>query len=330
MSRNIYLNSTEELIKYINEDLQNESLIILDSALEQFKLHSNLNASHVYLKVSEETKNLETVEKIWEIMFSSNLNRSHEIVIIGGGVMLDLCSFAASTFKRGISYTLVPSTLLAMVDASHGGKNGFNNDYGKNQIGTFNLPKGVIVCFELLNTLKEKDYKDGLIELVKHGLIGSKEIFDKLISAEDFKIETEVIKKGIQIKEDIVKDDYLETGKRKYLNFGHTIGHLIEQDSKFTVSHGEAVAIGMIYELGLSKKHFGLPQEVIDLYVSYLEKLDYKKSYEFENSIDYLLGILKDDKKSKSDSVDIVLLSDVSQPNLICISFDELIEVIKN
>ncbi len=330
MSRNIYLNNTEELIKYINEDLQNESLIILDSALEQFKLHSNLNASHVYLKVSEETKNLETVEKIWEIMFSSNLNRSHEIVIIGGGVMLDLCSFAASTFKRGISYTLVPSTLLAMVDASHGGKNGFNNDYGKNQIGTFNLPKGVIVCFELLNTLKEKDYKDGLIELVKHGLIGSKEIFDKLISAEDFKIETEVIKKGIQIKEDIVKEDYLETGKRKYLNFGHTIGHLIEQDSKFTVSHGEAVAIGMIYELGLSKKHFGLPQEVIDLYISYLEKLDYKKSYEFENSIDYLLGILKDDKKSKSDSVDIVLLSDVSQPNLICISFDELIEVIKN
>ena len=330
MSRNIYLNNTEELIKYINEDLQNESLIILDSALEQFKLHSNLNASHVYLKVSEETKNLETVEKIWEIMFSSNLNRSHEIVIIGGGVMLDLCSFAASTFKRGISYTLVPSTLLAMVDASHGGKNGFNNDYGKNQIGTFNLPKGVIVCFELLNTLKEKDYKDGLIELVKHGLIGSKEIFDKLISAEDFKIETGVIKKGIQIKEDIVKEDYLETGKRKYLNFGHTIGHLIEQDSKFTVSHGEAVAIGMIYELGLSKKHFGLPQEVIDLYVSYLEKLDYKKSYEFENSIDYLLGILKDDKKSKSDSVDIVLLSDVSQPNLICISFDELIEVIKN
>ena len=330
MSRNIYLNNTEELIKYINEDLQNESLIILDSALEQFKLHSNLNASHVYLKVSEETKNLETVEKIWEIMFSSNLNRSHEIVIIGGGVMLDLCSFAASTFKRGISYTLVPSTLLAMVDASHGGKNGFNNDYGKNQIGTFNLPKGVIVCFELLNTLKEKDYKDGLIELVKHGLIGSKEIFDKLISAEDFKIETEVIKKGIQIKEDIVKEDYLETGKRKYLNFGHTIGHLIEQDSKFTVSHGEAVAIGMIYELGLSKKHFGLPQEVIDLYVSYLEKLDYKKSYEFENSIDYLLGILKDDKKSKSDSVDIVLLSDVSQPNLICLSFDELIEVIKN
>ena len=330
MPKNIYLNSTEELIKHINEELPNESLIILDSALEQFQLHSNFNASHVYLEVSEETKNLETIEKIWEIMFSSNLNRSDEVVIIGGGVMLDLCSFAASTYKRGVAFTLVPSTLLAMVDASHGGKNGFNNVHGKNQIGTFTLPKSVVVCFELLNTLKDNDYKDGLIELVKHGLIGSKEIFNTLVSTENFKIDNKTIKKGIQIKEDIVKEDYLETGKRKYLNFGHTIGHLIEQDSKFNLSHGEAVAIGMIYELELSKKHFGLPQEVIDLYISYLEKLDFKKSYVFENSIDYLLKILKDDKKSKSDSVDIVLLSDISQPNLISISFDELIEVIQN
>ena len=330
MPKNIYLNTTEELIKHINEELPNESLIILDSALEQFQLHSNFNASHVYLEVSEETKNLETIEKIWEIMFLSNLNRSDEVVIIGGGVMLDLCSFAASTYKRGVAFTLVPSTLLAMVDASHGGKNGFNNVHGKNQIGTFTLPKSVVVCFELLNTLKDNDYKDGLIELVKHGLIGSKEIFNTLVSTENFKIDTKTIKKGIQIKEDIVKEDYLEIGKRKYLNFGHTIGHLIEQDSKFNLSHGEAVAIGMIYELDLSKKHFGLPQEVIDLYISYLEKLDFKKSYEFENSIDYLLEILKDDKKSKSDSIDIVLLSDISQPNLISISFDELIEVIQN
>tara|TARA_B100001121_G_scaffold30455_1_gene25005 strand:- start:920 stop:1912 length:993 start_codon:yes stop_codon:yes gene_type:complete len=330
MSKNTYLNSTEELIKHINRDLPNESLIILDSALEQFQLHSNFNASHVYLEVSEETKNLETIEKIWEIMFSSNLNRSDEVAIIGGGVMLDLCSFAASTYKRGVAFTLVPSTLLAMVDASHGGKNGFNNVHGKNQIGTFTLPKSVVVCFELLNTLKDNDYKDGLIELVKHGLIGSKEIFNTLVSTENFKIDTKTIKKGIQIKEDIVKEDYLETGKRKYLNFGHTIGHLIEQDSKFNLSHGEAVAIGMIYELELSKKHFGLPQEVIDLYLSYLEKLDFRKSYEFENSNDYLLEILKDDKKSKSDSVDIVLLSGISQPNLISISFDELIEVIQN
>ena len=104
MPKNIYLNSTEELIRYINEDLPNESLIILDSSLKQFKLHNNFNTNHVYLNVSEETKNLETVEKIWEIMFLSNLNRSDEVVIIGGGVMLDLCSFAASTYKRCSSH----------------------------------------------------------------------------------------------------------------------------------------------------------------------------------------------------------------------------------
>jgi len=329
-SKITYLDNVDRLNSYLRKNFStSSSVIFVDSKVSsEYKFDENFNTHEIL--INEETKNITTVEKIWEIMFSSKLTRSDEIVIIGGGVMLDLCSFAASTYKRGVAFTLVPSTLLAMVDASHGGKNGFNNVHGKNQIGTFNLPKSVVVCFELLNTLKDNDYKDGLIELVKHGLIGSKEIFNTLVSTENFKIDTKTIKKGIQIKEDIVKEDYLETGKRKYLNFGHTIGHLIEQDSKFNLSHGEAIAIGMIYELELSKKHFGLPQEIIDLYISYLEKLDFKKSYEFENSIDYLLEILKDDKKSKSDSIDIVLLSDVSHPNLISISFDELIEVIQN
>ena len=156
MSKNIYLNSTEELIKHINEELPNESLIILDSALEQFQLNSNFNASHVYLEVSEETKNLETIEKIWEIMFLSNLNRSDELVIIGGGVMLDLCSFAASTYKRGVAFTLVPSTLLAMVDSSIGGKTGVNSDYGKNSIGSFYQPKLVLVDSVFLKSLDKK------------------------------------------------------------------------------------------------------------------------------------------------------------------------------
>ena len=117
----------------------------MDSALEQFQLHSNFNASHVYLEVSEETKNLETIEKIWEIMFLSNLNRSDEVVIIGGGVMLDLCSFAASTYKRGVAFTLVPSTLLAMVDASHGGKTVLIMFMEKTRLELLIYPK-VLLC----------------------------------------------------------------------------------------------------------------------------------------------------------------------------------------
>lgn len=330
MTRNIFLESCNDLGHHIGENFSNNSLIIVDEALEKLNLHTLSDLQTKYFKVSEDTKNLNAIEAIWDIMFSSNLNRSSEVIIIGGGVLLDLAAFAASTFKRGISFTLIPSTLLAMVDASHGGKNGFNNNYGKNQIGTFNLPNNVIICSELLSTLDDRDYKDGLVELIKHGLIGSKEIFNQLVISDDIKVDFETIKKGIQIKTDIVEEDFLENGKRKYLNFGHTIGHLIEHDSNFNLSHGQAVAIGINYELELSKRHFGLSQEVVDNYNLFLKKISFSNSYEFINNINDLIKILEDDKKSTEDSIDIVLLSDISEPNLINLSFGEILEVVQN
>jgi len=330
MTRNIFLESCNDLGQHIGENFSNNSLIIVDEALDKLNLHTLSDLQTKYFKVSEDTKNLNAIEAIWDIMFSSNLNRSSEVIIIGGGVLLDLAAFAASTFKRGISFTLIPSTLLAMVDASHGGKNGFNNNYGKNQIGTFNLPNNVIICSELLSTLDDRDYKDGLVELIKHGLIGSKEIFNQLVFSDDIKVDFETIKKGIQIKTDIVEEDFLENGKRKYLNFGHTIGHLIEHDSNFNLSHGQAVAIGINYELELSKRHFGLSQEVVDNYNLFLKKINFSNSYEFINNINDLIKILEDDKKSTEDSIDIVLLSDISEPNLINLSFGEILEVVQN
>tara|TARA_B100000035_G_scaffold146489_2_gene124760 strand:- start:708 stop:1700 length:993 start_codon:yes stop_codon:yes gene_type:complete len=330
MTRNIFLESCNDLGHHIGENFSNNSLIIVDEALDKLNLHTLSDLQTKYFKVSEDTKNLNAIEAIWDIMFSSNLNRSSEVIIIGGGVLLDLAAFAASTFKRGISFTLIPSTLLAMVDASHGGKNGFNNNYGKNQIGTFNLPNNVIICSELLSTLDDRDYKDGLVELIKHGLIGSKEIFNQLVFSDDIKVDFETIKKGIQIKTDIVEEDFLENGKRKYLNFGHTIGHLIEHDSNFNLSHGQAVAIGINYELELSKRHFGLSQEVVDNYNLFLKKINFSNSYEFINNINDLIKILEDDKKSTEDSIDIVLLSDISEPNLINLSFGEILEVVQN
>jgi len=330
MTRNIFLESCNDLGHHIGENFSNNSLIIVDEALDKLNLHTLSDLQTKYFKVSEDTKNLNAIEAIWDIMFSSNLNRSSEVIIIGGGVLLDLAAFAASTFKRGISFTLIPSTLLAMVDASHGGKNGFNNNYGKNQIGTFNLPNNVIICSELLSTLDDRDYKDGLVELIKHGLIGSKEIFNQLVISDDIKVDFETIKKGIQIKTDIVEEDFLENGKRKYLNFGHTIGHLIEHDSNFNLSHGQAVAIGINYELELSKRHFGLSQEVVDNYNLFLKKINFSNSYEFINNINELIKILEDDKKSTEDSIDIVLLSDISEPNLINLSFGEILEVVQN
>jgi len=325
---NKYLETLEELLNDLNQTNNNYDLVIVDSNLEFYNFEKLLNTDVLYIDISESTKNLVSVEIVWNALFEHNLNRMSNLLIIGGGVLLDVCAFAASTYKRGISFCLVPTTLLAMVDAAHGGKNGFNNNYGKNQIGTFTEPKSIFVCHELLDSLSEKDYKDGLIELIKHGLIGSSEIYEQLSLGSEYKVSLETIKKGIKIKLDIVSEDFTELNKRKLLNFGHTIGHLIEKDSEFKVSHGEAVAIGIYYELLLSKKHMGLPQEVINSYLKYIEKINYNYTYKFSKGKDSIMEALKNDKKSLIDNVDIVLLSGISKPNIINLSFDELFEVI--
>ena len=325
---NTYSETLEELLNDLNQTNNNYHLVIIDSNLEFYNFEKLLNADVLYIDISENAKNLSSVEKVWNALFEHNLNRLSNLLIIGGGVLLDVCAFAASTYKRGISFSLVPTTLLAMVDAAHGGKNGFNNDYGKNQIGTFTHPRSIFVCHELLDSLIEKDYKDGLIELIKHGLIGSNEIYQEVSMGSDYKVSLDTIKKGIKIKLDIVSEDFTELNKRKLLNFGHTVGHLIEKDSEFKVSHGEAVAIGIYYELLLSKNHMGLPQEVINSYIKYLEKIEYKYTYQFSKGKDSIMEALKNDKKSLIDNVDIVLLSGISMPNIINLSFDELFEVI--
>ena len=325
---NKYSETLEELLNDLNQTNNNYDLVIVDSNLEFYNFEKLLNTDVLYIDISESTKNLVSVERVWNALFEHNLNRLSNLLIIGGGVLLDVCAFAASTYKRGISFCLVPTTLLAMVDAAHGGKNGFNNNYGKNQIGTFTEPKSIFVCHELLDSLSEKDYKDGLIELIKHGLIGSSEIYEQLSLGSEYKVSLDTIKKGIKIKLDIVGEDFTELNKRKLLNFGHTIGHLIEKDSEFKVSHGEAVAIGIYYELLLSKKHMELSQEVINSYLKYIEKIDYSYTYKFSKGKDSIMEALKNDKKSLIDNVDIVLLSGISMPNIINLSFDELFEVI--
>ena len=273
MTNNVYLKTNLELIEYLNARFSDESLFIIDSNLINLKIDEQVNAQVSYFDINEETKNLTSVEKIWDLLFQYNLNRSSEIVIIGGGVLLDVCAFASSTFKRGVSFTFVPSTLLSMVDESHGGKNGFNNKYGKNQIGTFTLPESVIVCYQLLDTLPEDHYKDGLIELIKHGMIANAKIFNSMITKTSFNVDFEIIREGIDVKLKIVSEDFLEGNKRKLLNFGHTVGHLVEKDSNYEITHGQAVAIGIYYELLISKEQLGLPKEIIDSYLNYLNQI---------------------------------------------------------
>ena len=322
-----YLNTTSEFIENIN--LLNFDLIVADSNLQNLKFDNILSVSIEYLLVSEEKKILSTVETIWELFFNYDLNRNSKILFIGGGVLLDLCAFAASTYKRGVDFSLAPSTLLAMVDAAHGGKNGFNNEFGKNQIGTFSKPSNVLVCFELLNELPESIYKDGLIELIKHGLIGDKGIFNYLINSQTYHITFEVLKDGIQVKTSITEIDFLESNKRKLLNFGHTIGHLIEKDSDYEISHGQAVAIGIYYEMILSKNHLNLDDKVINQYIEFLDKIKYQNTYKFKSSKEELIARLKNDKKSRKESVEIILLNQISDPQIVELNFSEVMEVIE-
>ena len=329
MTNNIYLKTNLELFEYLNSQFTNESLFIVDSNLKKLKIDQKINARVSYFEINEETKNLTTVEKIWDLLFQHKLNRSSEIVIIGGGVLLDVCAFASSTFKRGINFTFVPSTLLSMVDASHGGKNGINNIYGKNQIGTFTLPESVIVCYQLLDTLSEDHYKDGLIELIKHGMIASEKIFNSMITKKGFDVDLETIKEGIDVKLKIVSEDFLEGDKRKLLNFGHTVGHLVEKDSNYETTHGQAVAIGIYYELLISKEQLGLPKEIIDSYLNYLNQIKYDYEYNFLSNTKKLIEMLKHDKKSSEKGVDIVLLYEIGNPKVINLTFNEVIEVIQ-
>ena len=330
MTNNIYLKTNLELIEYLNSRFSDESLFIIDSNLNNLKIDEQVNAQVSYFDINEETKNLTSVEKIWDLLFQYNLNRSSEIVIIGGGVLLDVCAFASSTFKRGVSFTFVPSTLLSMVDASHGGKNGFNNKYGKNQIGTFTLPESVIVCYQLLDTLPEDHYKDGLIELIKHGMIANAKIFNSMITKTSFNVDFEIIREGIDVKLKIVSEDFLEGNKRKLLNFGHTVGHIIEKDSNYEVTHGQAVAMGIYYELLISKEQLGLPKDIINSYLNYLNKIEYNYKYNFLSNSKKLIEILKHDKKSSEENVDIVLLYEIGNPKVINLTFNEVIEVIQN
>ena len=330
MTNNIYLKTNLELIEYLNSRFSDESLFIIDSNLNNLKIDEQVNARVSYFDINEETKNLTSVEKIWDLLFQHNLNRSSEIVIIGGGVLLDVCAFASSTFKRGVSFTFVPSTLLSMVDASHGGKNGFNNTYGKNQIGTFTLPESVIVCYQLLDTLPEDHYKDGLIELIKHGMIANEKIFNSMITKTSFNVDFEIIKEGIDVKLKIVNEDFLEDDKRKLLNFGHTVGHLVEKDSNYEITHGQAVAIGIYYELLISKEQLGLPKEIINSYLNYLNQIEYEYEYNFLSNSEKLIEMLKHDKKSNATGVDIVLLHEIGNPKVINLTFNEVIEVIQH
>jgi len=248
--------------------------------------------SEIIIKQGEKEKNIKTVRKIWGKMFENGLDRQSLLINLGGGVICDMGGFAASTFMRGIDFINIPTTLLAQVDASVGGKNGIDFQGIKNSIGIFENPMGVVIDVSTLKTLPKRELVSAFGEIIKHGVISGRKYFDLVTSKipEEFSQEEliRIVKQSVEIKSNIVKEDPEENNLRKVLNFGHTIGHAIESLSWKTnkpLLHGEAVAVGIIAEsklsnlLGmLSKKDFltiekticqtGLPTRIENLSIN--------------------------------------------------------------
>lgn len=208
------------------------------------------------IPAGEEYKNLETVSKLWKAFLENGLDRKSTVIALGGGVIGDMAGFAASTYMRGINWVAVPTTLLSMVDASLGGKTGFDLPEGKNLIGSFYPPKLVLADAQLLKTLPEAELISGMAEVVKHGIISDPELFSLCARGLDWVKDhlEEVVKRAMAVKIKIIEEDPYEKGFRAALNLGHTVGHAVELVSRFRVRHGEAVSIGMVAEARLAER----------------------------------------------------------------------------
>ncbi|HEY2982026.1 MAG TPA: 3-dehydroquinate synthase [Anaerolineales bacterium] len=210
----------------------------------------------VTIPAGESAKNLETVSRLWAGFLQAGLDRRSAVLALGGGVVSDLAGFAASTFMRGIPWVAVPTTLLSMIDASLGGKTGFDLPAGKNLIGSFHSPRLVLADPNVLSTLPRADFRSGLAEVLKHGLIADPMLFElcsRGIEAVKANLE-EIIRRAIAVKVNVVERDPYEQGPRAALNVGHTVGHAVELVSGFRLRHGEAVAIGMVIEARLAEQ----------------------------------------------------------------------------
>jgi 3-dehydroquinate synthase len=275
------------------------------------------NYDIIEINAGEESKDIDFCIGIWKMLIDFGADRKSLMINLGGGVISDLGGFAASTFKRGIDFVHVPTTLLSQVDASVGGKTGIDIDSIKNIIGTFTQPKAVFIAYDFLKTLPERQILSGLAEMLKHGLIVDASYWNQLKNSDLTFPSVELIYHSIGIKNKVVIEDPKENGIRKSLNFGHTIGHAVETYSLLkndgtALSHGEAIAIGMICESYLSHKKTGLSTAELNEIVDVITKL-YPKYLLEESANAELYALMQKDKKNQNGQINCTLLTHIGQ-----------------
>lgn len=320
----IYFNQEayEMLNSWISNHNYSKLFILVDETTNEFCLPKLLPLLEVEIPIEiieieagEEMKNISTCVEIWSILADLGADRKSALLNLGGGVITDLGGFVASTFKRGIDFINIPTTLLGMVDAAIGGKNGVDLGALKNQIGVINAPKLVLIDTDFLETLPQNHMKSGLAEMLKHGLNFDKTYWNQFKDLQDLNFDDldQLIHRSVEIKNEIVCQDPTETGMRKALNFGHTIGHAIEShflETPTPLLHGEAIAIGMVLESYISKeKNLISASEYIEIKSTLLAV--FGKHIFTSNDIEAILNLLIHDKKNEYGTVQFALINSI-------------------
>lgn len=266
----------------------------------------------------EAGKTASTLETLWNSLGADGFTRSDLLIAVGGGATTDIAGFAAATWLRGMDWAAIPTTLAGMVDASVGGKTGMNNDFGKNLVGAFHSPIRVLVDMSWLATLSDRDFSAGLAEITKCGFIADPKILRLLTEKKvsDLRnsrdVTVELITRSVQVKADVVSADFKESFAREVLNYGHTMGHAIELHSKFTLRHGEAVAIGMVYAAELAYQKGILSAQILNQHRELLTALGLPITYRADAWPD-LLRLISVDKKARGRTVRFVAISNIGE-----------------
>ncbi len=287
--------------------------------MQNFEVKTPLEV--IQIDAGEVYKNVETCVGVWNAMTELGADRKSILITLGGGVITDLGGFVASTFKRGIDFINIPTTLLSMVDASVGGKTGIDLGVLKNQIGVFANPQMVLIDPEYLHTLSAREIRSGTAEIIKYGMTHDLHLFNEIKDNSELNI-IDLIHRSIEIKNEVVTEDPKEQGIRKVLNWGHTIGHAVESyflesEHKESLTHGEAIAIGMVCEAYISSKVLNFPESKL-LEIKKAIQTIYGKIVIEPQDITPITDLLKHDKKNEAGVVKFVLLNDYEDFKINC------------
>lgn len=336
----IHFNATcyKELNALLKQSRFSKIFVIVDSNTHEFsypyfisKVETGLDIEIIEFEAGEIHKSIDTCISVWKALSELNADRKSLLINLGGGVTTDLGGFVASTYKRGLKYINVPTSLLAMVDASVGGKTGVDLDTLKNQIGVINTPEMVLVDTQFLATLPKSEMRSGFAEMLKHGLIQNKSYWESLkgIALDSIGNMDRAIYDSILVKHEIVEQDPYEDNLRKTLNYGHTLGHAIESyflsaPDRTSLLHGEAIAVGMILATYISKEQLGFPEGQCDDIKSTILKTFTRVDFK-ETDYSPIIQLLKHDKKNEHGNINFVLLDTIGKPRINCQVDNDLI-----